>query len=263
MSTDPSPPPPPVPATPTPRAVPATPPPLPGWQRLGLVVAPIAFVVVSWFVVLVWRGGAYAREIAYATGACLFPLGTTVILGPAVLTKSAIAHLTSWDLAWMVIVLNTAMAFLYAFNLDLLGRLPRVGPAFVRAREEASRTLRDRPWIRRWATIGVGVFVLLPLPGSGALGGCVVGGLIGLSQVRTFTIVSLANAGVAFLYAWAGDALSDFLEARNVGVWGRVMGFAVSFALLWLALRAVRRLSQPAAPGTSSAGSDLPPSSPP
>lgn len=244
MSPDPLPPSAPAPAAVT---VPARsdPPARPGWVRLSLVVAPLAFVVLAWFVVLVWRGGAYAREIAYATGACLFPLGTTVILGPAVLTKSAIAHLTAWDLAWMVIVLNTAMAFLYAYNLDLLGRLPKVGPAFVRAREEASRTLRDRPWIRRWATIGVGVFVLLPLPGSGALGGCVVGGLIGLSQTRTFAIVSIANGAVAVLYAWAGDALGDWLDAHDVGLWGRLAGFAVSFGLLWLALRTVRRLSTP------------------
>ncbi len=221
-------------------------------MRVGLVLLPVAFLLVSWFVVLVWRGGPYAREIAYATGACLFPLGTTVILGPAVLTKSAIAHLTSWDLAWMVVVLNSAMAFLYAFNLDLLGRLPKAGPAFVRAREEAGRTLSERPWIRRWATFGVGLFVLLPLPGSGALGGCVVGGLIGLSQVRTFTIVTVANAAVAVLYAWAGDALSDWLEARQVGLWGRVLGFVAAFVLLWVALRAIRRLSRPAAlPGSA------------
>lgn len=240
-------------------ASPAAPPRVPGWLRASLVLTPVAFVIFAWFVVLVWRGGAYAREIAYATGACLFPLGTTVILGPAVLTKSAIAHLTSWDLAWMVVVLNTAMAFLYAFNLDLLGRLPKVGPAFVRAREEASRTLKERPWIRRWATFGVGLFVLLPLPGSGALGGCVVGGLIGLSQVRTFTIVSLSNAAVAFLYAWAGDALNDWLTANDVGLWGRLAGFVVGFGLLWVALRAVRSLSRPPTPPSPSGGADVPP----
>ena len=135
-------------------------------MRAGLLLAPVAFVVLAWFVVLLWQGGAYAREIAYATGACLFPLGTTVILGPAVLTKSAIEHLSSWDLAFMVIVLNTAMAFLYAFNLDLLGRLPKAGPAFLRARDEAGHALRERPWIRRWATFGVGLFVLLPAAGQ-------------------------------------------------------------------------------------------------
>jgi len=230
-----------------PAPTPALPPRRPGWVRAGLLLAPVAFLVVAWFVILLWQGGAYAREIAYATGACLFPLGTTVILGPAVLPKSAIAHLSTWDLAGMVIVLNTAMAFLYSFNLDLLGRLPKIGPAFLRARDDASQALRERPWIRRWATFGVGLFVLLPLPGSGALGGCVVGGLIGLSQMRTFTVVTLSNAAVAVLYAWVGNALKDWLDGHQVGLVGRVVGFAVAFGLVWVALRAVRRLSRPSA----------------
>ena len=80
-------------------------------------------------------------------------------------------HLSTWQIAVWLMYLNAASALLYAYNLDLLERVPGIGPYLLRARRNAVKSLDRHRWIRRLAGVGVGLFVLTPLPGSGQLGG--------------------------------------------------------------------------------------------
>lgn len=74
-----------------------------------------------------------------------------------------------------------------------------------------------RPWIRRWAVVGVALFVVTPLPGSGALGGSLMGRITGVSKKATLVAVMIAGVIVASIYAMAagelqlaGDRLEQF-----------------------------------------------------
>jgi uncharacterized membrane protein len=207
--------------------------------RAALLLGPVLVTASLWFVLWLFVGHTYANQMAAAAGAALFGLGNTVILGPAVLDD--VTDVSTWDLAWMSMYLNAAAGFFYAYNLDLLQRLPWIGARLRKTRANAARSLTDHPWIRRWATVGVGVFVLLPLPGSGTLGGCVVARLIGFSHVRTWLTVTVAGAGVCGAYAWFGSYLHDWVEGISMPV--KIAGLVVVFLALWLAVRALVRLS--------------------
>ena len=57
-------------------------------------------------------------------------------------------------------------------------------------------TLREYPGLRRLAFWGIAILVFLPIPGSGAVTGTLVGQLVGLTRMGTFVAV-VSGAGVA------------------------------------------------------------------
>lgn len=221
-----------------------TPPPerLPtGWtERLVLVLGPVAVVFATWWLLGLWASPSAANEALAAGGIFLTFVGPSVIFGPAVVGQGAFEHLTTWDLVAVTAFFSLATAFFYSFNMDLLERLPKVGPWLGRARRGMRRTLVAKPWIKRWALLGVGFFVVLPLPGSGTLGGSIMGRLVGLSRTASFLAVGLGGVLVCMLYGYFGERLRVFGEAHQLPLAVKVAGalvFVVLLSLLgrWLA----------------------------
>jgi uncharacterized membrane protein len=200
----------------------------------------VALYAAMWFVV----DPDYANQMAYAAGFSIFGFGTTVILGGAVMGDDGFSRLGTWDLSFLALFLGTTLAFVYVYSLDLFEKLPRVGPALRKSRADAVLTVQDRPWIRRWATIGVGLFVLSPLPGSGALGGALVGRLVGLSRVRTFLSVTIANALVCLLYAWFSTGIREWVKDHEPSPLQKIAGLLVVALLFWGLVTWVRSLSR-------------------
>jgi uncharacterized membrane protein len=211
----------------------------PSWRvRLLLLLGP--FVLTGLLAALLWLVASrrIAIEVLTAAGLSFVGMGTTVILTPALVPDLS---LDAWELAWLVMYVNGLSAFLYAYNLDLLERLPWIGTGLKNTRRRAQRQLKEHPWIRRLATFGVGLFVLTPLPGSGSLGGCVVGRIVGLTRWRSFLTVTLAGAVVSVAYAAFGGALKAWLDARGLTTPFRVGGAVVAVLLLLGVVALLRR----------------------
>jgi uncharacterized membrane protein len=145
-----------------------------------------------------------------------------------------------WGLAMIGLIADGLLALTLAVLLEPLGRLRGVGPWLRRAHERAADVLRDYPRLRRMAFWGVTLFVFLPLPGTGAVGGTFAGQLIGLS--RTMTVVAIAlGSGVALgLFAVLACALGA--EAQKIIANPFVVGISAAALVLfvWLAYRRVR-----------------------
>ena len=183
-----------------------------------------------------------AYELAVISVASFFGFGTTVIFSSAVLGENI--TLGTWEIALWMIYLNAAAAFLYAYNLDLLEKLPWIGPYLRRCRKNAALILEQHKWIRRLAAVGVGLFVMTPLPFSGQLGGCFVGRLIGLERRVTFLVVTLAGTIVCVGYALFGSYIGGLLDDHDVQVWIRVVGAVVLIVTLWLLFKMLRYLGR-------------------
>lgn len=252
-----------VPAAPPPSPVatraaertplPPLPPPddvLPFPNRLAMLLLPLAALVVLYLGLRVLDSAGRAGEMAAAAGISFAGLGTTVIFGAAVLGNDALGHLSTFDLALVVLVLNTALALVYVGASDLLERIPFVGPKLAGARAQAIAVAQERPWIRRWATAGLAIFVISPLPGSGVLGGTLVGRVAGLTRKRTFVAVAIANAAVCALYYFGADALEGFMRERQMSVWERVGAFVGGVAVMVVLVKLLLRS------GTKAASSD-------
>ena len=223
------------------------------WRRVLLLLGPIALTALVLWVVGEVDSRATAHEMLVMALASFFALGTTVILAPAVMggafhipliDVTAQVHLTTWEVATWIIYMNTAAAFFYAYNLDLLEKIPVMGPFLRRARLNAFASLSRHPWIRRLAGVGVVFFVLTPLPGSGQLGGCFVGRVIGLTRRATFLVVTLAGVLVCVLYAMFGVYIKRVLDELEVSPWGRI-GVALSFlVVVWFLVKLLRFLGR-------------------
>ncbi|HLN62798.1 MAG TPA: small multi-drug export protein [Symbiobacteriaceae bacterium] len=96
------------------------------------------------------------------------PLGVAMGLPTAAATAAAIlGNLTQVPIArWMV-----DLAYRFASRLAVADRW---------LKKTEAQTSRYASWIQRWGWVGLTVFVLLPLPGTGVWGGVVLSRLLGL-----------------------------------------------------------------------------------
>lgn len=222
------------------------------WRRLLLLLGPIVLTAV--LVAGFWMFDArIGLELLVISLVSFLGLGTTVILAPAAVGKGLDLpfldqtfelHLGTWQIAAWLIYLNIAAAFLYAYNLDLLERVPVIGPFLYRARQNAMVALEDHKWIRRLAGVGVMIFVLLPGPGSGQLGGCFVGRVIGLPRRSVFGVVAFAGTFVAVLYAAFGNYIQRVLDDADVGPWIRVGTVLIVLVVAAVLIKLLRYLGR-------------------
>ncbi len=217
------------------------------FRRLAYLFGPIVVTALLWLLLGFAVSEQYADDALIAGVASLLGLGTTVVFAPAILDDfmfiTAKVDLTTWELAMVVIWINAVSGFWYIYNLDLLNKLPKIGPALERSRREAVITVRRRPWIRRLATVGVGFFVITPLPGSGCLGGAIIGRIVGISKRAAFWAVAIAGLVVSIAYAILADKLKASLDAENVPWWQRVLGLLIALFIFWLIWKLMRKIS--------------------
>lgn len=146
-----------------------------------------------------------------------------------------------WGLAVLGLVADTLLALFLASLLAPLGRLRGVGPWLKRAHERAAEVLRDYPGFRRAAFWGVTLFVFLPLPGTGAIGGTFAGQLLGLSRTATVLAIALGSTLTLVLFA----SLATFLGARAQELlqdpWVAIVAVLVLALFVWFAYQRVKR----------------------
>jgi uncharacterized membrane protein len=211
-------------------------------RRLLYFFGPPAVVYLAWWLVDRFAGPGIARECLVAAGLFLTFVGPTVILGPAVVGTSGFERLSTWSLVGLGAFMTVVTAFFWAYNLDLLERVPKFGPALKRSRARMGAWLARHPWVRRIAVVSTGFFVLMPFPGSGTFGGSVLGTVAGLSRWATFWAVSIGGVLVTLAYGWFGGEIQRLAERYQFGTAGKIavaLGFVI---VLWLVGKLILRL---------------------
>jgi hypothetical protein len=213
-------------------------------RRCAYLFGPIVLSAAVAGIVYLVEGFRTMNQMLIAGGVSLFGAGTTVVFGKAALGDQVFDfHLDTWHLAYIVMYVNAASAFFYTYNLDLLQKVPKLGPYMRRARMNSVAMLRQRPWIRRWAVVGLGMFVITPLPGSGALGGALVGRVIGVTKRATLASVGIAGVVVSSAYAMLANELKRALDKLEqfAPSWVRIAVFVIfAIVMLWLMAKLVR-----------------------
>lgn len=226
----------------TPQPQPAPPERVGFFLRLLVLLGPPATVWGAWWLVDHFAGQTIARECLVAAGLFLTFVGPTVILGPAVVGTSGFEHLSTWSLVGLTAFMTVVTAFFWTYNLDLLERLPKFGPALKRTRARMSGFLARHRWLRRIALFSTGFFVLMPFPGSGTFGGAVLGLVAGLSRWATFWAVSIGGVAVTVAYGWFGEEIQRLAERYQLGTGGKI-AVGVGFVLvLWLLGKLIMKL---------------------
>ncbi len=93
----------------------------------------------------------------------------------------------SWTFVFIVCVISNAVLGIVLYPLidgimNLLERIPVIGRFWTKFVVHAQN--RIHPYVEKWGTVGVALFVAIPLPGSGSYTGSVGAYMLGMSYRR-------------------------------------------------------------------------------
>jgi hypothetical protein len=150
-----------------------------------------------------------------------------------------------FEFALMVLFMDLAVAFFLTYNLDYAYGIPYFGKRLEGLQEHGRQILEERPWFGKITFLGVVLFVLFPLTGTGAIGGSLFGRLLGLTRLRTLTAIAVGSAlGCVAIAALARGIARALPEDVRVSWWLEAVGIALVASvvtLLWLRSRRIER----------------------
>ncbi|MCC7015328.1 MAG: small multi-drug export protein [Planctomycetes bacterium] len=146
-----------------------------------------------------------------------------------------------WELGLIAWVLDAWVTCALLLGISSFKRLPLAGKALAEAHLRAGNTLREYPGLRRLAFSGIAVLVFLPIPGSGAVTGTLVGQLVGLSRIATLVAVLIGAALAVVTYAAVAAFLGAQFEAMLTNPWVLLASIAGLCVFCWLAWLKVKR----------------------
>jgi uncharacterized membrane protein len=204
--------------------------------KLVAFVAPFVSTVLILVAIAIFSdaGVAAARDVA---GNAILSF---VALGKFLVVRGISPRgFTPWELAIIVFYLDLAVAFFLTFNLDHAYRIPGFGRRLEALQRYGSEVLGERPWLRKLTSLGVVLFVMFPLTGTGAIGGSLFGRLLGLGRLRTYSSIAVGSAIGCFGMAALADFVATLIpeEVRN-SLWFEMIGIVlIALLILFLLLR--------------------------
>jgi uncharacterized membrane protein len=142
--------------------------------------------------------------------------------------------LDPWGVALLSVAVDAVLAISLAICLSPILRVPRIGTWLRGANARAAAVLSEYPRLKRMAFWGGALFVALPLPGSGWVGGTFAGQLLGLSRPRGVAAIVIGSAAVSLFFACLASLLGREAEVLLRNPWIVASGLAASLALVWL-----------------------------
>jgi uncharacterized membrane protein len=182
-----------------------------------------------------------------ALGSLVITVVTTFFAAGKFIILTGAADLTEfgpWELALMVFAMDVITASLLAFNLDVFYRIPQMGPSLRRLQDYGRYTLRKKPWLRRLSFVGIVFFVLFPVAATGAVGGSILGRLLGMRPYRLVLAIATGSLLGCATMAAGAHTIRDAADSMQHDPWFRAAGFAVIVllvALLWMRYRSIQR----------------------
>jgi uncharacterized membrane protein len=135
---------------------------------------------------------------------------------------------------------DLAVALTLAVGLGWLARFEQVRRSLKSIHDRAELVLKEYPRLKRMAFGGVVLFVFLPLPASGAIGGTFVAQFLGLSRTAGVVAVTLGGVIVSIVFvtlaSWMGSEARTMVE----NPWITGISVAVFLAFVWVAWRKAR-----------------------
>lgn len=192
--------------------------------------------------IALWWAGRFWTVIK-AAASSFFVLGKLIIVGGA---APGAFGMPAWELAIMVFYMDVTYAYLLAFNLDYVHRLPRAGPWLERLQDYCHYWLAQQPWMRRFAFTGVMLFVMFPLTGTGAPGGSILGRLVGLGPVVTMIAIAVGSALGCGLMAAFAARLEPFFHEIQDEIWFKASGLVILAIVVIVLFFLGRKLSRAA-----------------
>jgi len=118
--------------------------------------------------------------------------------------------------ALSVAFIDIIVALFLVWNYDLAKKIPLVGKFMIRIEEKGKLIEKKYRWVKPLRFIGIMLFVMIPLQGSGGLVASIVGRLIGMRPWNTFFAISLGAVIGCLVIAFLAKSFIFFAEINTV-----------------------------------------------
>jgi uncharacterized membrane protein len=145
-----------------------------------------------------------------------------------------------FGLMLLAISVDTLLAITLCLALGPLSKLRYVGPWLERAHGRANRLLTEYPRLKREAFIGVVLFVFLPLPGAGSVGGTFVSQLLGLSRPMGVLAIAIGTTAIVGFFTVLALTLGSRAQDMLENPWISGISVLVLGGAIWLLYRRFR-----------------------
>lgn len=122
------------------------------------------------------------------------------------------SHFSPWELGLVIWALDTCTVLVVVYGLDALYSVRPLRRAMAKLQTNARLVLAAYPGIRRAAVIGVVLFVLFPVAGTGALVGAFLGILLGMRRLVLIVAISLGGLLGGMLMAFAAVYFGEAVQ---------------------------------------------------
>jgi uncharacterized membrane protein len=201
----------------------------------------IAMLIGSILLFTAWVGHAHHENLRYvwaeAIALATVPGKFSVFAG-----LSPRSPLDPWGIALLGTIVDTFLAVTLALGLAPFLRLPGIGTWLKTAHARAAKALREYPRLKRMAFWGAAIFVALPLPGSGWMGGTFAGQLVGLSRLMGVAAIAVGTAMVTVAFACLAKFVGAEAEPMLKSPWLYVVGTILLALIVWMLWRKFRVL---------------------
>jgi len=142
-----------------------------------------------------------------------------------------------WLVTFAIFMVDAAVSLFIVWNFDLALKIPLIGRLIESGMKAGREFFEARPWIRRFSTIGLILFVFFPFQGTGSMNGSILGRLLGLEKARVFLCVCTGSFLSSLLIALGADLLLDIYRENNALGVGLLAAILVTFIAAVVALR--------------------------
>ncbi|NLB00459.1 MAG: small multi-drug export protein [Methanomicrobiales archaeon] len=120
-----------------------------------------------------------------------------------------------WFITLVIFLLDVAASLFVVWNLDLALKIPFVGRVLKSGMTLGRNYTETHPWLRRFSTIGLILFVFFPFQGTGAMNGSILGRLLGMSEQRVFSCVCIGSLTSCLVIALGADVILDIYQQNH------------------------------------------------
>lgn len=137
-----------------------------------------------------------------------------------------------WLIASSTLVMDLCCSLFVALNLDLVLRIPLLGPFVGRFMEGGQVFVKARPWLERLSFVGLIIFVIVPFQGSGGVNATILGRILGMGIPGAVGCVLIGSAISSFGIALgAGTVLALFRQSPALGA-GALAAVALAIVVM-------------------------------
>ena len=173
------------------------------WKERVVVLGATFLLLVAGVVIGLMYAKPATQELFGLVPASFFAAGKFLPLW-GISDKS---NFTPYGLGLVIWVMDTVTVLIVVYSLEGFYRFERLKRGLERIQRNASLVLDAYPRIRTAAVVGVVLFVLFPVAGTGAVGGAFLGILLGLHR---FVLIAAVSAGGFFGGMLMAFAASNF-----------------------------------------------------